>query len=109
MKQIYISVCYSLTPLIIIYPIATVMSNVLLQDEAAFVQMLIYLALGWTIGLLFAGTLTVHNYSPSKNLVTCLLTVLGMLILLFVGVLFVGLIQRMFVFFLNVYNEIAFR
>ena len=108
-KQIYITTCYSLTPLIIIYPIATVLSNVLLQDEASFVQMLLVVALGWTILLLFVGMLTIHNYAPGTNLLTCVLTVLGMLIILFMCVLFVALIQRMFVFFLNIYNEISFR
>lgn len=108
-RQIYIATCYSLTPLIIMYPVATLMSNVLLLDEAAFVQMLLYVAFGWTVLLLFAGMLTIHNYMPGTNLLTCLLTLLGMMIILFVSVLFVTLIQRMFVFFLNIAKEIAFR
>lgn len=108
-KEIYITACYSLTPLIILYPIATVMSNVLLAEEAAFVNLILTIALGWTIFLLFLGMLTIHNYSLGANLATCLLTLLGMLIILFMAVLFVGLIQRMFVFFLNIYNEVAFR
>ena len=44
-KTIYISTCYALTPLIIFYPIAIVLSNVMAKDESNIYSLFLTVAL----------------------------------------------------------------
>jgi len=108
-RQIYITACYGLVPLIPIFLATTVLSRFLLLDEAAFISMLQTVGFVWTAFLIFSGTLVIHNYTLGRNIATTLLSLLGMVVILFISVLFIALMQRMGTFFLNIYNEIIFR
>ena len=63
----------------------------------------------WTGFLLFAAMLSIHQYTAGKTVLSILATVLGMGIILFLCVLFFNLIQQLFSFGYNIYNEIVFR
>ena len=108
-KDIYISTCYSLFPLVLIYIPLTLISNAFTLDEAAVYTFMGTLALGWAVMLIFFATLTIHDYSLGKNIVTVLLGIVGMMVIIFLGVLFFNLIQKIVAFVANLITEITYR
>lgn len=99
MKHIYMFSCYSLWPLIIMYPLITAVSWILSIDSASFITILSAVALVWTFFLFFAGTLTIHQYSAGKTVLTIILSLIGMMILIFLAILIMSLCQQIIVFF----------
>ena len=58
--------------------------------------------------LVFFGTMVTHQYSFKKTVLTCICTVVGMGIIMFIGLLFFSVIQQMITFFTTIYKEIRF-
>ena len=50
-----------------------------------------------------------HDYSFGKALLTLLLTLIGICLILFIGILLVNLMQEALTFIFNIYKEIQFR
>ncbi|WP_219835409.1 YIP1 family protein [Paenibacillus sp. R14(2021)] len=108
-KEIVMATAYALLPLVIIYLPQTLYSNMITGGETAFYYLLDAIAMLWFVWLLFTGTMTVHQYSAGKTLVTMLLTLLVMGIIIFLGVLFFSMLQQMISFAISIYKEISFR
>ena len=107
--DVFTATCYALTPLpIIIFP-ATLISNVLVAEEGDLVTMAITIGFIWAGLLLFFGMMTTHGYSFSKNIVTVLGTIVGMIFIMFVAVLFTTLLSKMFTFVYGIVDEIQYR
>lgn len=108
-KEIVMATAYALIPLVLIYLPTTLVSNFMANEETAFYYLLNVVASIWFIYLLFIGTMTVHQYTASKTIMTMLLTVVVMGIIVFLGTLMFSLVQQIFEFVYNVYKEIIFR
>jgi hypothetical protein len=108
-KDIVMAAGYSLMPFVIIYLPQTLYSNIITANESAFYYLLNTVAIVWFIGLLFIGTMTVHQYSPGKTVVTMLLTLVVIGIILFISVLFFSMLQQMISFVKSFYQEMSFR
>ena len=108
-SDIVVSTAYAIMPVILIFLPATLFSHFIAADEEAFYYMMIGLAVGWMLLLLFLGNMTVHNYSFSKALATIVLTIIAMLIILFLLMLLFSLMQQIYSFFSSLYTEIIFR
>lgn len=63
----------------------------------------------WMAFSLFAGVLTTHQYSLGKAVATVLMTLLGMLIIVFLALMFFNLLEPMFAFFVSYYKEVVYR
>ena len=109
MGQILMAVSYCTVPLTVANVLCTVLSNVLVNDEAVFVTVIESASYLLFAFLLLAAMLEIHQYSFMKTLVTSAFTLLGMLIMVFVAMLAVELIQQMLVFVESVYKEISYR
>lgn len=107
--EIMIATAYSLLPLVLIYFPQMLYSNVITADESSFYYLLNTIAMIWFVWLLFTGTMTVHQYSAGKTIVTMLLTLVVMGIIIFLGVLFFSMLQQMINFVSSIYKEISFR
>ncbi|QNK57034.1 Yip1 family protein [Paenibacillus sp. PAMC21692] len=107
--EIVMASAYALMPMFIIYIPNTIISNFMTQEESVFYVFFNSAAMIWTAYLLFVGTMTVHQYTVKKTVVTILLTLLCMGFLLFLGLLFFSLIQQMYSFFFTIYQEFLFR
>lgn len=94
-KQIYMSTCYSLTPFIVLFPPAILLSNVMIADEGAFYRTLLIIAYAWVLLLIVCANKQIHDYSMSKALAVLLITVLVMAIVVFLALLFLILMQQM--------------
>ncbi|MFC5528736.1 YIP1 family protein [Cohnella yongneupensis] len=108
-KDIVMVLAYSLVPIILIYLPMTIISNFMAQEETSFYYLFNSFALLWFVFLLFVGTMTVHQYTATKSLVTMLLTLLVMAIIVFLAMLMFSMIQQIVDFIRNLYTELVFR
>ncbi|KQY84014.1 hypothetical protein ASD24_09465 [Paenibacillus sp. Root52] len=108
-KEIVLATGYSLIPLILIYAPMIVISRFMVQEETAFYYLLTTIAFIWFVLLLFIGTMTVHQYTVIKTIITMVLTVIVMGIIIFLGALVFSMLQQLFEFGYNIYRELIFR
>ncbi|SDW56341.1 YIP1 family protein [Paenibacillus sp. CF384] len=108
-KEIVMATGYSLLPFVIIYLPQTLYSRFITADESSFYYLLDTVAIVWFIALLFVGTMTIHQYSAGKTVLTMLLTLVVIGIMLFLGVLFFSMLQQMISFMMSLYHELSFR
>lgn len=107
--DIYIASCYALIPIVLLFIPATILSNFLLLEEAMFVTYMINIAYFWTGCLLVLGTVVTHNYTFGKNILVCILSVIGIGIMLFIILLFFSVSGRLLSFVQNLFYELSFR
>lgn len=108
-KDIYVATGYCLLPIAMTMFPATLLSHFVTEQEIMFVNFITVVGFLWSVILLFGAVMSTHAYTPGKNVLTIICTLVGMLLIAFLLVLFVNLIGRMFTFGQNVYNEIVFR
>ncbi|MBQ9898609.1 MAG: YIP1 family protein [Ruminococcus sp.] len=109
MKNICIYSAYALIPYIVQIFICLLLSHILVQDEAVFIQAVRIIGTGWTAILLFSAIKSVHQYSFGKTVFAIILTIAAMFIMLFLLVLFMSLIQQVYIFISTIYTEISYR
>ncbi len=108
-KDIYIAAGYSLAPLPFFVIPATLLTHVFSLNEAGIVSMLVSFA--WIcVGILvFVGLMVTHGYSLFKNVLTCIMTIVGAAFIMFIGLLFTGLLQKIVGFVSSIVNELSYR
>jgi hypothetical protein len=100
---------YSLTPMIIFGVVFIVLSNVLVIAEIVFLQLVNAVAALWSAFLLFVGTLTTHQYTIKKTILTFILILIVMLLMLFLFALLFALYDRIAEFIRTIFKEISLR
>lgn len=108
-KNICISSARALVPYIVQLYICVGLSHILVQDEYVFMSIISIVGTVWTAVLLFLATKDVHGYSGGKTAFSILLTIAAMLIMLFLLVLFMSLMQQVWVFISTVFTEFTYR
>jgi len=109
MKDIYMAVSYALVPSVIINIIMIILSRVITFDEGAFYYFLSVLSFLWTVLLIICGMMMIHDYSMGKTIFSCLLTIIGIGVIVFIFVVFFSLISDSITYFISIYKEISFR
>jgi hypothetical protein len=109
MFEIYMGVCYALTPYVIINVIMIVLSQFITFEEGAIYWVLAGFAVLWTGLLILAAMMMIHDYSLVKTVLSSLLTVIGMGVMVFVFVIFFSLVSDAVAYFMSLYKEILFR
>ena len=109
MKDIFVATCYCLTPLPLLMLPSTIASNFLTAEEGGIISLLVTIAFIWVGLLVFIATMTTHNYTIGKNILTCIATIVGMAFLMFMGLLFSSLVGKMVSFVTNIIDEISYR
>ena len=109
MKEIFMMICYSLVPIILINILNIVLSNILTSDEAQFITLLTII--GWVLTgfMVFMGLVVIHEYGMGKTLWSIILTVLATLIIAFLALLVFDLAQQIYGFVYSLYKEITTR
>lgn len=109
MKDVYMGMCYSLTPYILIMNPVTIISNFVTEEEGAFLVYFNYLALAWAGCLILVSVMQIHDYSLFKAILAIAFSVAGMMIIVFLIMLFFSLVSDAVAFFISVGKEILFR
>ncbi|MBR6807227.1 MAG: YIP1 family protein [Clostridia bacterium] len=109
MKDIFIATCYSLTPLPLLMIPSTIASNFLITSEAGILSLLNGIAFVWLGLLLILGMMVTHDYSVGKNVLACIMTIVGMVFIMFIAVLFSTLMTQIVGFISDIITEISFR
>lgn len=109
LRDVFIATAYSLAPLPLLVIISTILSNVVTLEESAMVSMLVVLGYVWAGLLIFFGTMVTHDYSFSKNIIMCVVTIVGMAVIIFVGFLFSSLMGKMVSFVSSIITEVSYR
>lgn len=109
MQDILTAVGYSLLPIIIIRLPMVLMSHAITTNEGSFYYVLGTISYLWAGFLIFTGTMVIHQYSVGKTVTTCIVTIVGMGIIMFIGLLFFNVIQQMMTFATTIYKELRFR
>jgi len=108
-REIYITVAYALTPMILINLPMTVISNYLTAEEGVLYFVITSMGTVWSGALVFIGTMQVHEYDFKKTLAFSFLTIVGMALTLFIALLFFNLAEQVYQFGQEVYMEVILR
>ena len=103
--EIFICVCYSFQPLIIANLIYVVLTNVMLPSEIAFLDLFMTIMMGYTAFILCIGLMKISDYEFGKFVGVSVLTVAGIVIVLFIGTVVFLLLQLLWNFFITVFQE----
>ena len=109
MKQVYIVTCYALIPQIIGSVLTTILSNVLVPEEALVITAIQVVCLALTAIMLCVGIMTVHEFGFFKFIIMSIVILLGMLVCVFVIMMVFVLIQQLFTFIGTIYKEVSYR
>lgn len=108
-RDIIIASAYALIPLVLINIPMTLISNYLTIEEGAFYYAFLIIAILWSGGLMFFGTMVTHSYDFSKTFMTVLFILAGIVFALFIVLLFFNLTSQFINFIKNIYIEILYR
>lgn len=106
LKDICTVTAYALVPYLLVQILAIPLSHFLVLREASMYTLLISFGTIWTGFLIVFSTLVVHQYSFTKTLMVCVVTVIGMAVMVYIGLLMLNLLQMIAAFFTTLINEL---
>ncbi|MBE6572965.1 MAG: hypothetical protein E7652_01060 [Ruminococcaceae bacterium] len=109
LKDIYIACGYSLAPLPFFVIPSVISTHFFSLNESGIVTLLVSMGWIWVALLLISGMMVTHGYSLFKNFLTCIMTIVGMAFIMFIGLLFTGLIQKIVGFVSSIVTELSYR
>lgn len=104
-KDVYIAVGYSITPLVLYNFLYLILSQVLVYDEASIFFVFETIAWVWTIFLIIIGLTIIHDYEFGSLVKSVAITLIGMVIAVFLGLLVLTLFQNLYNFFRDLIKE----
>jgi len=108
-KEVFISTNYCLIPIIFYNIIRTVLSYIMPLSGKALLDGIYVVILLYTVYLLIVAFTTIHDYSFSKLIATSIVTILGMLLVIFVIFMVVILLQQLGEFIYSIFIEVIYR
>ena len=109
MKDIYIATMYALKPYIITAIPLLLLSHCLSTDEAFIYTSLSTIVTLWVLALMFFGMMTTHDYTLSKGILTAVLTIVGILLIIFLALVFTNVIQDIYQLVSDMIKEVSYR
>ncbi len=87
----------------------TLLTNILTKEDMAFYYVLFAIVVIYTAFLIVVGVMETHQYTFIKTLGVLIITILGMVVAVFLFMLFINLINTMYDFIIKIYSEVAMR
>jgi len=109
MKDIIIALGYGTVPITVMMVSATIISQVVADNEIAFYYIILIIGIGYGAIMMLIGIMQVHNYTMGKTLLTLFLTFISLLIIIFLLVLLTNMLSLVYMFFYSIYTELFFR
>ena len=107
--DIYMGSAYALTPYPLIQIPIIILSNIVTKDEAAFYDVFNTISIIWCAVLIFMAMMMIHQYGFGKTLLFTIFTIFGMLIFIFIMLLFFSMISQGINYFVSLGREVIFR
>lgn len=105
LKDIFCMMVYALLPLVFCEIIGVVLSRAFTLEEEAFLIAVEVFGILYTASLIFVGFMSIHEFSFKKTVLSIIMTVIGIAVIIFLAVLFVGLLQQVVSFFESIWSE----
>lgn len=109
LHNIFIALSYTLVPYIMAELVYIFATNIANQELQAFLTAIRIVGLIWSGVILLVGMHYVHQLSFGKVLINLLLTVIGILAILFLILLAYSLVNQIYTFLFTIWNELVFR
>ncbi|MBR1640028.1 MAG: YIP1 family protein [Treponema sp.] len=107
--DVYMGTAYALTPYVLIQFPLIIISNFVTVDEGTFYTVFNDISLLWCAMLIFMAMMMIHQYSFAKTLLFTIITIFGMLVFIFILLLFFSMISQGVAYFVSLAREIMFR
>jgi hypothetical protein len=108
-EGIWICVCYSFAPTIFSTLLYVAASNMMAAEEQFFLKGILYAGYIWTGFLIIKSLENLHQYTIPQTLFTLMLTIFGILVVVFLFVLLLSLSQQVIRFFVTIFKELSLR
>lgn len=108
-KEIWVILGYALLPYIIGILVTTVISHFLTVDEAVFLKLIQGICFAYFVLLLLKGLETYHEYSFGSSIISVVVTLIGILLIVFVGILLFSIAQQFVAFLVTIWQELTLR
>lgn len=109
LREIIIVSTHALVPYIIGNLIITIASNFVTLDMAPFMNIFMTVCILWSVMVLVVGLFTINQVSFSGTFGIIMLTLFGMAVIVFLGVLAYSLFRQLYIFAHTLFSEIMFR
>lgn len=109
MAEIFMLICYSLFPAVMLGFLHIALSNVMIEDEKQLILVLKIISWVLTAYMAFMGLVVIHEYSIIKTIGSIILTVLAACVIMFVCLLLFDLVEQIYGFIYSLYDEISAR
>jgi len=109
MKHIYMAIGYAYTPYVLLNLPCIFLSNVMTIEEGSFIYYAESVAAVWMGMLIVCAVMQIHDFTFGKTILTLIATAVGMLVIVFVLLLFFSLITDAVAYFVSLYKEISYR
>lgn len=107
--QVYMATCYAMTPYPLLQFPMIFFSNVITADEGAFYQVILVISMIWCVFLIIAAMIQIHEYKLGKTIGFTIATLFGMLVMVFILLLFFSMISQGISYFVSLTKEILYR
>lgn len=107
--QIYIATCYCMLPYPLIQIPLIFLSNVVTNEEKQFYTVLSAVSLIWVLFWIFLAMQQIHEFSVAKNVFFTIASLFGMLVIVFILLLFFSMISQGVAYFISLGKEAMFR
>jgi hypothetical protein len=108
-KDIFVGSAFTLMPYIVLIVPLALLSNVLSYSEKSFYTGVTWFVYLWVIFLILMKVKVIHDFEIKKMVSITFLTILGMFIIWFIGLLIFGLVNQTINFVVDIFKEITFR
>ena len=85
------------------------LSHFVIMEEGAFLTVIEAFALSYSVFIFMAAMMTIHDYTLMKAVFSVALSAAGIVFVLFLLVLFFGLLQQVTLFAQTIYMELQLR
>ena len=109
LRDIFVAIGYSVLPIPLTVIPTTIFSNFVVSSETDLLSLIATLGFIWAGFLIFFGMMVTHDYQTSKGLITTLGTIVGMIFIMFIGILFTSLVMDIMTFVTDITSEINYR
>jgi len=107
--EIAMATAYALVPYMLFTAVSIPLTYVFTKEEAMFITIIKLFGIVWTAFLLLVSNITVHDFTLPKAIGTIVITIVGILIVIFLALLVFNLVQQMAYFIISIYNQLIIR